>query len=385
MADRHGPLRTMIGRFVERVNGGRISDGAVVVSAAAYGVDELVLGVVEGAPSVPADLVSVVVPGGTRLEAGTTTRGEVMLIVPGPAIGDEAFAAAEGVSVENNRVIDLREMLPAASWTAVASDDGDGAPGSSWLTQRATEEKIEISVEKVERAKAMWVPTGTEPWGVVFGLEDVAPPGRHTEDGETFDPERTMLALTHRALVETWPGDGPPAAVEDGVDLEREVPVAAPLGGVTFGVGVLSTPQASVAGESVNPLADLETPDLLDRAVARRTLARAGVSDADVLEWTAGPRPTDPAGGPSTAVLLGQETAVESFVGVAAGESTPWGVGVHVARVDADDHVVVAGVHRRALGSAQPDADTMAALRGGADLVEARRLFVETVAELEVA
>jgi hypothetical protein len=44
--------------------------------------------------------------------------------------------------------------------------------------------------------------------------------------------------------------------------------------------------------------------------------------------------------------MLGTEAELESFGGAVTGEAGPWLVGVHVARVTDDDHVVAAGVQR---------------------------------------
>lgn len=372
MVDRMGPLRTLVGRFVERTNGGRISDGAVVVSAADLGVEEVPIGTVAGTPTVPGDLVSVVVPsGGRNIKIEISKVEHTMVLVPGEALGDRPIELAD----DGGRVVGLSELLPDGSWTPTESD---GGPGSGWLTSRAATEKIEISVEKVERAKLAPVSTGSSGWGEAFGLEEAKLPGRDPEPDETFEPGRTLLALTGRALVESWPEDDPP--VPSGrLDFGDAVPTPAPMGGVTFSMAVLSTPTASVAGKSANPLTEVDTTKLLRREEAKQLLTRAGISDVDGLAWAAGPEPVEPGEGPTTVTLLGTETEIESFVGVVEGDAGPWGVGVHFVRADADDHVIVVGVHRRAVGSAD---GTVAALREGNDLVEARKLLAETVRQL---
>lgn len=373
MADRAGALDTLVGRFVERNNDGRISDGAVVVSAADLGVEEVPVGTVAGTPTVPGDMVSVVVPAGSRaIKIAISTIEHAMVLVPGEALGDGPITLAEG---SGDRVVGITELLPDGSWTPTESG---GGPSSDWLTSRAAIEKVEISVEKVERAKSVHVSTGSSGWGEAFGLEKGELRGRDPDPDETFEPEQTLLVLTGEALLESWPDDGPP--VPSGrLDFGDAVPTPAPMGGVSFSVAVLSTPTASVAGKSANPLTQVDTSDLLEREEAKRLLSRAGISDVDNLAWAAGPEPVDPGEGPETVTLLGTETDIESFVGVVEGESGPWGVGVHLARADDDDHVVVVGVHRRAVGSAD---GTVAALREGSDLVEARKLLAETVAQL---
>ncbi len=85
-------------------------------------------------------------------------------------------------------------------------------------------------------------------------------------------------------------------------------------------------------------------------------LAQAGLTDADTVEWRAGPTPVAEVVGNSgylselpevTTSLVGTDTGVESFVGVVSGEDGPWGVFPSVARVTGDDHVVaVSGITR---------------------------------------
>jgi hypothetical protein len=157
---------------------------------------------------------------------------------------------------------------------------------------------------------------------------------------------------------------------------------AAPLAGATFGLGVLSTPDASIAGQSANPLVGIDTPSLLQRDEARRMLRQAGVTDAASVEWLAGPQAVsaDGDGEDGGASMLGTTTEIEQFVGVVNGETGPWGVRVHVARITEGDHVIAAGVDRRPLASTESgfmDADH------GTRLQRARELMVETVGRLQ--
>lgn len=380
------PLDSLLGRFVERANGGRLSDGAVVLPAADLGFDPVPIGVVEGAPSVPGDLVSLLVPGGTSDEKVERegVKGS-MALVPGEAFGDAAIAPARRGGGDGepafDRVVDLTALLPEGSWTPGRSEDASG-PGEGWLTPSAAAAGIEISVEKVERAGLAPVATGSGGWEGAFGSAraGASPPGRPVRGDETFEPGRTLLAVTGDALLETWPDDVPMPPATDRLELGDAVPVPAPLGGVTFGVAVLSTPSVSVAGRSANPLVEVGTSELLRSEAARDLLVRAGITDAETISWRDGPERVD-LDDPSTATVLGTEAPFESFVGVVDGEAGPWGVGVHVVRADADDHVIVAGVHRRAVGSGGA---IMAALREGRDLREARRLLAETAARLQV-
>ncbi|MBV0925689.1 hypothetical protein KTS45_15910 [Halomicroarcula limicola] len=111
------------------------------------------------------------------------------------------------------------------------------------------------------------------------------------------------------------------------------------LGGA-LSVGVLSTPAASVAGQSLNPLARLGLSDLLTNPGAESFLGSAGVGSGDV-NWERGP--TRLATGETT--VLGEATALETYAGVLGG-AEPSVVYLHLARVENGKSVVVAaGVH----------------------------------------
>lgn len=82
----------------------------------------------------------------------------------------------------------------------------------------------------------------------------------------------------------------------------------APLDGATFEVGVLSTPDSSVAGQSANPLVGMDTARLLQRGgEPRRMLGRTGVTDADDVAWLVGPDAVS-VDGPSRTDFLDQDT-----------------------------------------------------------------------------
>ena len=221
--------------------------------------------------------------------------------------------------------------------------------------------------------------------GLPDGVEAVS-------NGDSFDPQVTALATP----LQRQPNTEKPYP---GLSLDVfDTGAPAPLSGATFGMAVLSTPTAAVAGQSVNPLVGVGTRDLLQRDVARQMLERAGVSDASDLRWLAGPDSmtrtgvddTEPLSGANTSsatpqgesdpTLLGTETTIESFEGIINGEVGPWGIGVHVARATPDDHVVVAGVQRRPLAS--PDAGTNGPLFPESHR-RARSLLANCVSRLE--
>lgn len=69
------------------------------------------------------------------------------------------------------------------------------------------------------------------------------------------------------------------------------------MGGTPFGVAAFATPAASVAGQSANPLVNMDTKQLLQHEATHRMLARAGVMDSDgTATWLAGPEEVTPRG-----------------------------------------------------------------------------------------
>jgi hypothetical protein len=106
-------------------------------------------------------------------------------------------------------------------------------------------------------------------------------------------------------------------------------------------LGVLSTPTASVAGQTLNPLARIGLGDLLTNATAESFLGSAGVGASGGVNWERGPERV----GTTDGTLLGESVTVESHAGVLGGESSNV-VYLHMARVEAGDSVVIAaGVH----------------------------------------
>jgi hypothetical protein len=178
----------------------------------------------------------------------------------------------------------------------------------------------------------------------VFGVPAKEMNGQPLEEGESVPAENTVVAIPATDLFPST--DWSPT---DFFDAGRP----APLAGATFGMSILSTPNASVADQSANPLVDKSTKSLLQREETRQMLRRAGVSDADDVEWAQGPDPFYREGKDQDHVsnLLGEETEIESFSGVVSGDVGPWGVAIHVARATPDDHVIAAGVQRWPTGT----------------------------------
>ncbi|MBX0322589.1 hypothetical protein EGH21_06060 [Halomicroarcula sp. F13] len=115
---------------------------------------------------------------------------------------------------------------------------------------------------------------------------------------------------------------------------------ASELATAPLALGVLSTPVASVAGQSLDTLATVRLSDLLTDARAESFLVSAGVGDGGV-EWARGPALLDT----GTTSMLGDSVTMETHAGILAG-SGPSVVYLHLARVERGDNVVVsAGVH----------------------------------------
>jgi hypothetical protein len=166
------------------------------------------------------------------------------------------------------------------------------------------------------------------------------------EPGETIETAETVVA----ARVADF--DNPNNVVPSRQLFDRGVML--PLAGQPYGLGVLATPDASVAGQSANPLVGMDTAELLQRDAAKRVLAQTGLTDADSVEWRAGPRKPTEYPAPDDweeAELVGTGVTPEFFIGVVSGEDGLWGVLLTVARITDDDHVIAVGAITRPVGT----------------------------------
>mgnify|MGYP000123809884 CR=1 FL=1 len=379
MVDRMGPLRTAMGRFVERSNGGLVSHGAVVFDAADLGVSEIPLGMLDGAPTVDARNVSLVTPGAAdgKVEIKIAMReglDDSMVLVPGDAIDVDEIAP-----LGDAYVLDLRDVLPAQSWIPLTGDGGAATAGRDWLAREGdvNVEELELAVEKIERARSVVVPTGPRRFEEIFGAEPSVFSARPVEDGETFEPADVLVVMPGDNVTSNWPADAPEQPAD--VDFRSALPRPAPMGGVSFGVAVLSTPNAKVSGNSANPLSYVDTDDLLRRDAVQNLLKEAGFGEGTAFTVEVGPERVSPQDGPSTATLLGNEADIESYVGILGGDAEGWGVGLHVVRGDGEDHVIVVGLHRHPIGPVDGAIDV---LRESDTIVEARKLVAETAGQL---
>jgi hypothetical protein len=363
-----GPLRKVTGRFVERVNGGVVSDGAVVVDGVDLGIDELPLPFLDGFGPVPGEHVGILAPAGIR-DGEEVDHADLLVLVPA------AGSRAEEIQVESEAFYEgpAGAFLTGTEWR---QGDGSASLSAQWWPKRYDEAAAPSSDSKT------LVVLGEDGPGEVFGSADTGNDPFATGNNP-FDTGNNPFLTGNNPFLLAAPGDvmlhvDDPFAPSELFDAGRP----APLGGVTFGMSVLSTPNASVAGQSANPLVGVETEALLQREEARRALEHAGVTDADEVEWLAGPTPVSDVPDGTEFVLLGEDARLESFTGAVSGEDGPWWVAVHVARATPDDHVVAAGVQRAPLGTGAAAAKQGDTTLLGRTLLPAREYMASTVDRL---
>ncbi|AZH24787.1 DUF6517 family protein [Haloplanus aerogenes] len=367
MPDRHGPLRTPIGWFTERVNGGAISEGAVVAYGDDLGLEEVELPFLEGFGPVPGEQVSILAPAGIRGD-GEVDPGDLLVLVPGSGSRSDEISVNEGSFYEGP----VSSFFPYRTWL---HQDTPFEPSERWWPKRYDSSSMYEGEGKVLLA------VGDQEPAEVFSAADT---GNNPFDtgNNPFNTGNNPFDTGNNPFLVGISGNrfvaitlGQPFVPAELFDAGQP----APLGGATFGMGVLSTPNASVAGESANPLVGVETKALLQREETRRMLRRAGVTDADEVEWISGPTAVSDIQGEIEITLLEEKTQLESFQGVVSGENGPWWVAVHVARVTVDDYVVAAGVQRAPLGTAKT-----AAKKGDTTLGPAREYMAQAVDRLVV-
>jgi hypothetical protein len=366
MADRHGPLRTPVGWFAERVNGGVVSDGAVVVDGDDIGVDELSVPHLDGFGPVPGGRMSVLAPAGIRA-SDEVSPADLLVLVPGNGSSTDEISVNEGTAYGGP----LGSFLPGRSWFP----DDPFEPNDRWWPKR-----YDPGAGSVADGRVLVSIGDRSPVEVFGGAGDT---GNNPFDtgNNPFDTGNNPFDTGNNPFLVATPasavGDGSFGSLRPGEILDAGRP--APLGGATFGLSVLATPNASVAGQSANPLVGESTETMLRREAARRMLKRAGITDAEDVEWLSGPTTVSDVPDGTEFTLLGAEARLESFQGVVSGTDGPWRVVVHVARATPDDHVVAAGVQRSPLGTASASAK-----KGDTTLVPAREYMASTVDRLAI-
>jgi phage tail-like protein len=359
-------------RYVRTANGDRVENGAALVAGGDVGIGGVTLDWLDGSASAGGEQVGLLVPEGAR-GAGDATA---LWLVRGSDLEQGGTRTLQQSAAGRAYWVPGRAFFHDRAWRS-GGDSGSGDDTSSsqvpgW--QSADRSAVRVLLD-----------TGSgsleDTFGMAAGSDAAAAAGiQPATAGDTVDPASTVFAVVGPA---TTPFDGPslqvsgsgPGQVADLLDAGAP----APLAGATFGLGTVSTPDASIAGQSVNPLVGMDATALLDHEIARRVLARAGVTDADTVEWLDGPRSAG-ADASVSVQMLGTGTTVESYEGVVSGQDGPWAVGVHVARITDDSHVIAAGVHRQPLGTASGLSDSPGWQRA---VTRGRRFTAETASRLE--
>jgi hypothetical protein len=157
-----------------------------------------------------------------------------------------------------------------------------------------------------------------------------------TRSGSTGGVEYEATIESHLALYHPTASD----------DEERPDPGRA---STVPSIAVLSTPPASIAGRSINPLSRRPLRSILSGETLPRIRSTlldrlSGVEGADA-EWVTGPRRLGVESVEDTqATLLSESVTVETYAGVASDGERRAALVVFLARRNADDTVVVAGV-----------------------------------------
>ncbi|WP_159901721.1 DUF6517 family protein [Salinirussus salinus] len=359
VAYHRGPARgtpTATEAFLSGVNGTEGAGPAKVMSASAAGVEEVrpdpgrLPFDVDSSPFLPGDSVGLVVPAGAR-DGESVDPTRTLALISG-----RTWADRHGPMRVPDRHGPMR--IPSTTWMPDRHGPlKEEIPPSLWIPSTTWVPEDPGSIGVV-------VETGEQSLEEVVGVSAEAVDAEPVESGAEFDPESTMIA--HRPG-RTWADRHGPMRAETVFGAG----FPAPLGGATFGMGVLSTPTAEVGGEIQNPFASEDLGTLLGGNRARMLLQQAGLDRAGEFEWLAGPeeataeRVAETLGNEGTQVpktwpefdslsVLGADAEVKSFAGVIGGGEGPTAVGIHVARVRSDGNTVIAaGVHRTPAGSAK--------------------------------
>jgi phage tail-like protein len=342
---RANPLQSGVLGFVETANDGRISNGATVVPAGDIGIESVRLTQFDSTPTIDSDGVTLLVPEAVRSDAG---EGETALwFLSGPETGREEPLRIPDDAEGRMYWVAGEEFFHERGWMGGSATDSDeSAEGSvpGWRSARSGNRRVLVITDGNAPEEQFGLAGDTDERTI--GFEPAVA-------GEAVPLASTMFVVVGRPT----PTDGENGIQVDGTGVDSSDALLdagrpAPLAGISYSLATLSTPDASVAGQSANPIVRMDTTELLQHDVAREVLRRAGVTDAESVEWLTAPRPTGGSSEAETSTLLGTETSLESFEGVVSGRNGPWLVGIHVARVTDRDHVVAAGVHRHPRGTA---------------------------------
>jgi hypothetical protein len=350
----YAPRLSLLGRYLQQVNGTNGPGAAAVATARDVDIDEMTIGdfAVEG------DRVNLVAPAGLRDGQPESGAPSIFSLMYPPEVSPEGLN--EVMNPENGTngayLVDAKDFFPGLvydpidrGWALDPMDRGWLPAGYTGADDLIDEGKVMIALDPALTPKQ------------VFGVSAEGMPGERVESGETLARATGNNPFLIAAVGEVAVGGQSPFTIEDVFD----VGVPTWTGGATYGTGVLSTPAAKVAGQSVNPVAGMSFEELLTGKRFGHLIGPNRLQKTDEGDWLAGPAPVaEITLGPSldegmqdSTTILDDETELKSFLGVLSGEDGPWGVGVHMARVenehdDGTDVVVTAAVHRWPVGSA---------------------------------
>jgi hypothetical protein len=292
----------------------------------------------EGSPSVPPEYAGVFAPASARVD-GEGAPDELLTVLAGSEMPEEVT-----VGNENTRVFEGPAFMPSTDWFSGATwvpgsmwvTGRDWVPGSMWIPMKS--EAIPKDPETA-RVVVSGGDQSLEDLGIVDGIL-----GEKLDVGETVSSENTLFAYPGS---EWFPGSewSPRRVFDAGVSAE--------MGGAGAGVALLSTTGGGGALTAMAP------GDLLTSVAGKRALAMAGATDADEVEWLAGPTRLDDTDhfNPENHAYGGEffvDVAPEEVVahgGVVAGASGPRAVITHVCAPGTRLSVVVDATP---VGSATP-------------------------------
>jgi len=162
--------------------------------------------------------------------------------------------------------------------------------------------------------------------------------------GDEVDVTTTSHALAYpvpnRQARTEWPTDGPDGA----------------------SIAVLSTPEASVAGREVNPLAKRPLSDLVTGDTGRNLLRWTGIGEGSQLSLPRAPKRITTR---KNIEFLGQSTTLETYAGIERMRNRHGAFLLHVARVRKQGSAVILGVVQRRQLKPKRDLDDIKLVGGG--------------------
>lgn len=283
--------------------------------------------------------VNVVTPISSPLEGEAATRNALAMFTD----DDYADVIEDGtVPTGGGYFMSIEEYLPGPEWhpgengNIFHSTDGDQSWFSRWFPGGAP------AYDEPRELRVLVLPAGARP-KETFGVPPEELPGERIEEGESLSGSSNPFLVVVPGEISDWP-------TPDNFDSIRW---PAPMGGLHYGVSVLASPNKDINGQPVSPLANVEYADYLtgDHAPQLLTYPTGEGQDGQV-EWFGEPSEIVLDGtddqrqmAPDGKEIFDQETELRTFGGWTTYESTTWLTLVHVARVMADDVVVMVGTH----------------------------------------